>query len=68
MAAGDLVTRRIKFSYDKNSDDSAVVITKAATTFLAANYESITIKIVDNDTTKEGVTNATIILSGIDKA
>ena len=61
MAAGDIVTLRKPITFDRNTDDGATPII-AAVTALPAEFDILTTQVVTGRKTKEGLTEATIVI------
>jgi len=61
MAAGDIVVLRKPITFDKDTDDGVTPLIIAATTLLA-EFDIITTEIITGRKTKEGLTEATIVI------
>lgn len=68
MADGDITTLRIPITFDKTTDDGTTKVIEAAATFTVANFDILTSQILVNNITKEGLTEATIVIVARAKA
>ncbi len=64
MADGDIITLRIPITFDKDTDDGATPVTEAAIAMPAALVDILTTQIITGRKTKEGLTEATIVIVG----
>ena len=64
MAAGDIVTLRKPITFDKDTDDGTTLVVEAAAVMAAADVDILTTQIITGRKTKEGLTEATIVIVG----
>lgn len=62
MANGDIVTLRKPITFDKDTDDGVTLVIEAATVFPVATFDIINTEIITGRKTKEGLTEATIVI------
>ena len=64
MAAGDIVTLRKPISFDRETDDGTTLVVEAAAVMTVTDVDILTTQIVTGRKTKEGLTEATIVIVG----
>ena len=64
MTAGDIVTLRKPITFDKDTDDGTTLVVEAAAVMTATNVDILTTQIITGRKTKEGLTEATIVIVG----
>ena len=62
MANGDIVTLRKPITFDKDTDDGVTSVIEAAAVFLDTAFDILTTQIITGRKTKEGLTEATIVI------
>lgn len=64
MTAGDIVTLRKPITFDKDTDDDTTLVVEAAAVMTATDVDILTTQIITGRKTKEGLTEATIVIVG----
>lgn len=64
MAAGDIVTLRKPITFDKDTDDGVTLVIEAAAVMDVTLVDILTTQIITGRKTKEGLTEATIVIVG----
>lgn len=67
MADGDIVTIRLPITFDKDTDDGTTKVIESAAALPDANYKIVNSHIIESRKTKEGLTEATLIITAIGK-
>ncbi len=64
MAAGDIVTLRKPITFDRETDDGTTLVVEAAAVMTDTDIDILTTQIITGRKTKEGLTEATIVIVG----
>lgn len=63
MADGDILTLRKPITFNKDTDDGVTAIIEAAAVFPVAGFDILNTDIITGRKTKEGLTEATLVIT-----